>query len=77
LFLRSERSAAALTFWEDADSVQRLDRSATYRATVQRLQETGLLTGTQTVDAFQIAAQHLEWPLVERFLGRIERPSGG
>jgi heme-degrading monooxygenase HmoA len=47
--------AAACTFWQDRDAIERLATSRTYQATVARLQATGLLTGTQHVEVFDVA----------------------
>lgn len=66
LFLRDKEGAAALTFWENAEAVTRLAESATYRATVERLEGTGLLHGHQTVEVFQVVGEHLERPLTGR-----------
>ena len=41
--------AAACTFWQDWGAIERLAQSHTYQATVTRLLDTGLLTGTQSV----------------------------
>jgi heme-degrading monooxygenase HmoA len=60
LFLRQDGSAAALTYWESPEAVARLGESDTYRATVDRLEQTRLLRGSQTVEVFQVTAGHLE-----------------
>ena len=59
LFLRSNTSAAALTLWGSEEDVERLARSPTYLATVERLERTRLLRGDQTVEAFEVAGAHI------------------
>ena len=57
LFVRMSdgSGAAACTFWEDRGAIDRLAKSPTYQATVARLLATGLLTGTQSVEVFDVA----------------------
>ena len=66
-FLREgEDRAAALTFWEDMAAVETLATSSSYLRTVQELVDTGLLTGGQSVDVFQVHAGLLRWEGVAR-----------
>jgi hypothetical protein len=70
LFLRSAggSGAAACTFWDDWDAVERLGTSSTYQATVAGLVGTGLLSGSQRVDVYELATGALAaLPGVERF----------
>lgn len=63
LFLRSKQGAAALTFWAGDEDVERLAQSPTYLATVERLERTGLLSGDQTVELFEVAGAHIDHAL--------------
>ena len=54
------QGAAALTLWEARDDVNRLAFSGTYRGTVRRLEQTGLLRGDQTVEVFNVASLDIE-----------------
>jgi heme-degrading monooxygenase HmoA len=59
LFLRSEVDAAALTIWESREHVDRLADAPSYVATVERLQQTGLLCGEQSIEVFDLVAGDL------------------
>ena len=52
--------AAAWTFWQDWGAIERLAQSRTYQATVTRLLDTGLLTGSQSVEVFDVATGALD-----------------
>jgi heme-degrading monooxygenase HmoA len=69
LFTRSPdgSGAAACSFWDDQTAIDRLATSAMYQATVARLMATGLLSGTQSVEVFEIAAGALDQLDGERF----------
>jgi len=47
--------AAACSFWDDQQAIERLRNSPTYQGTVARLVATGLLTGEQTVVVYKVA----------------------
>ncbi len=63
LFLRTDEGAAALSFWESRQHVEHLSVSASYRATVERLESTGLLRGEQTLEVFEAEGVHLDFVL--------------
>lgn len=70
LFLRLSggTGAAACSFWDDREAIDRLATSPTYRETVARLTDSGLLTGTQSVEVFTIASGALDsLPGIARF----------
>lgn len=70
LFVRASggSGAAACSFWDDRAAIEQLATSPTYQATVARLLGTGLLTGTQRVDVFEIDSGALDSLTgVERF----------
>jgi len=52
--------AAACTLWQDWGAIERLAQSHTYQATVARLLDTGLLTGTQSVEVLEVATGALD-----------------
>ena len=64
LFVRLPQGvgAAACSFWDDNKSIEALKSSPTYQATVTRLLSTGLLTGDQTVEVFEIAGGATDLP---------------
>jgi heme-degrading monooxygenase HmoA len=43
-----------VTFWQDRESVEALQSSPTYAATVNEIEGSGFLRGNQTVEAFDI-----------------------
>ena len=49
-----ETERVVLSFWENADAVEELGRSPTYRETVDALLATGILTGEQTVELLDV-----------------------
>ena len=51
IFLRSQGECAALSLWEDLESVEKLSKS--YRETVQLLESTNLLQGSQSIEVFE------------------------
>ena len=53
IFLRSQGECAALSLWEDLESVERLSKSKSYRETVQLLESTNLLQGSQSIEVFE------------------------
>jgi len=68
LRLSEGAGAAACSFWDNHETIDRLATSPTYQATVSRLVATGLLTGTQSVEVFTIAGGALDMlPGVEPF----------
>jgi heme-degrading monooxygenase HmoA len=76
LFLRAmSDTAAALTFWKSREDAIRLVKSSSYRETVVRLEQTGLLRGDQTVDISEVAGAHIEdaLPEVLTHLGSLNR----
>jgi hypothetical protein len=58
-FVRTESGAAAITLWRDQAAIDALGSSALYRATVQRLVDSGLLRGEQTVEVLPAAGHWL------------------
>lgn len=54
LFVRSQAGCAAISFWIDSRSVERLARSKTYQQTVKKLKATGLLKGRQDAEVFEV-----------------------
>ena len=54
--------AAACTFWQDRSASERLAQSRRYQATVARLLDSGLLTGTQSVEVLEVATGALDAP---------------
>jgi heme-degrading monooxygenase HmoA len=49
-----ETERVVLSFWENADAVEALGRSPTYRETVDALLASGILTGEQTVEVLDV-----------------------
>jgi heme-degrading monooxygenase HmoA len=43
-----------ITLWEDERSIEALERSCSYRATVAAIHATGLLRGNQSVEVFRL-----------------------
>jgi heme-degrading monooxygenase HmoA len=50
-----ETERVVLSFWENAGAVEELDRSPTYRETVDALLASGILTGEQTVEVLEVS----------------------
>ena len=50
---------AVISFWDDQDAVNRLDRSETYRETAGALGATGILRGEQTVELLNVSGGDL------------------
>jgi heme-degrading monooxygenase HmoA len=59
LFLHSAAGAAVLTLWASREDAERLAESSAYRATVARLEQTGLLRGEQTIEVFEMTGAHI------------------
>ncbi len=62
LFVRAgdAKGAAACSFWDDQQAIEQLRNSPTYQGTVARLLATGLLTGEQSVEVYQVAGGGLD-----------------
>ena len=74
LFVRAGdgMGAAACSFWDDPQAIDRLRNSPTYQGTVARLLATGLLTGEQSVDVYEVAGGALDtFPGVQLFKARV------
>ena len=54
LLLHGPEEWAALTMWESMAAVEALESSPTYAKTVHRLEGSGLLTGEQSVEVFEV-----------------------
>ena len=54
LFAMSNSDRAVITLWQDTASVQALDHSATYEATVAEIEATGFLRGESTVEILEL-----------------------
>jgi heme-degrading monooxygenase HmoA len=52
LFAKSGQERAVITLWRDQDDVSRLEQSPTYRRTVDRITEAGILDGASDVELF-------------------------
>lgn len=50
VFAGTAADRAVITFWEDDEAVAELERSTSYRETVERIVATGLLSGEQSVE---------------------------
>lgn len=60
--------AAACSFWDDQDAINRLATSPTYQATMRRIIASGFLTGSQSVEVFEVVTGALSTlPGVDRF----------
>ncbi len=53
-FVRSDEDCAAITLWEDEESVEALATSTSYLETASRLEQTQMLIGEQTVRRFRV-----------------------
>lgn len=54
LFLRTEEERGALSLWRSRASVTALATSPSYRETVAALEATGLLSGSPSVEVFEV-----------------------
>ena|SRR3989442_4481749 len=54
LFARTQDECAAISFWRDMRSIESLETSWTYQQTVEKLNATGLLTGSQSLEVFRV-----------------------
>jgi heme-degrading monooxygenase HmoA len=55
----AENSRAVISFWEDQEAVELLDRSDSYRQTASALGSTGILRGDQTVELLNVTGGDL------------------
>jgi heme-degrading monooxygenase HmoA len=70
LFLReAEDQAASITIWEDRGTVEALESSPSYRRTVRKLAESGLLVREQSVEIFEVAGGALRLEALAGALG--------
>lgn len=61
LFLREGADhSAALTLWENLESIEALDTSTSYQQTAGALGESGLLVGEQSVQIFEIRGGEIQ-----------------
>jgi heme-degrading monooxygenase HmoA len=51
-FAKSGQERAVITLWRDQDDVSRLEQSPTYRRTVERITEAGIVHGESDVELF-------------------------
>ncbi|MGH3087457.1 MAG: antibiotic biosynthesis monooxygenase family protein [Rubrobacteraceae bacterium] len=69
LFLREAADrAASLTMWEDSGAVAALESSPSYRRTTRELSESGLLSGEQSVEVFEVESGDLRPEALARAL---------
>jgi heme-degrading monooxygenase HmoA len=54
LFTRRQNRCAVLSFWADQHAIRALSESATYKATVARLEASGILRGDTHVEAWRV-----------------------
>jgi heme-degrading monooxygenase HmoA len=74
LFVEAESDVAVISFWQDRDSAEALERSATYKDTVTRILAAGFLSGEQSVASFEVAGGELTDALSQsHFSGTINR----
>jgi heme-degrading monooxygenase HmoA len=60
LFLRSGEICAALTFWKDMDSVERLTTSRSYLEASAFYSRSGMLLGTPSLEVFEVRGGFFE-----------------
>lgn len=53
LFTRKGSDCATISVWENAEAIERLKSSSTYRETVRQIEATGMLEGEQSVEVLQ------------------------
>ena len=54
VMVRSGDDGLVLTFWRDQRAIDALETSRSYRATVERIQDTHLLAGSQRTAIYQL-----------------------
>ena len=54
-----------ISLWRSRESVQALNDSDSYRATVDALVETGVLTGEQSVEVLEVTGGHVDERITE------------
>ncbi|PJJ71377.1 heme-degrading monooxygenase HmoA [Diaminobutyricimonas aerilata] len=54
VFARAAEGRVVITFWDDAESVARLDASSDYRETVAAIGAAGFLREPQSVEVFEV-----------------------
>ena len=54
LLLRDGDQCVVVTLWEDQAAIDALRDSATYQAAVEKIEATGFLRGTPTLEIFQV-----------------------
>jgi heme-degrading monooxygenase HmoA len=59
LFAAREDERAVITLWDDLAAVEALDHSATYAATVEAIEATGVIRGSSTVEVLELEATFL------------------
>jgi hypothetical protein len=65
LFAARGVERAVISFWQDLSSVEALDVSSTYQATVAEIEATGMLRGESAVEVLEIEEGFLD----EAFIG--------
>jgi heme-degrading monooxygenase HmoA len=56
LFARQEADCVVITFWDQPDSIEALESSPVYLATVAEINQTGVLVGEASVEVLDIHA---------------------
>jgi heme-degrading monooxygenase HmoA len=70
LFLGTGARQAVVTLWKDEGSLERLNGSPTYEATVSRLVKTGVLRGQQSLEVLEErGGLPRVWDLLQTFAG--------
>jgi heme-degrading monooxygenase HmoA len=62
LFAASRAERAVITLWRDSASVEALDHSETYKATVAEIEASGFLRGQSAVEVLELEAAFLDDP---------------
>ena len=73
LFAGVANERAVISLWEDAGAAAALDSSPSYRETVARISATGFLTGSASVEVFEVHGGDLRPVLSRDIAARIEK----
>lgn len=70
LLLRAPEERVALSLWQDESAVAGLSSSPSYRDTVRRLEDSGVLLGSPSLEAFEVHGGFLDGDVLIPKTGR-------
>lgn len=65
LFTEAQARFAVISLWKDRMALEALERSESYRSTVNAIISSGFLTGNQNIEVFEVNSGYIDGSVVD------------